>query len=232
MDPQSPRSLTEIAKQIPAEPDHVCYAYTHPPKTAGSPVLQPSSLLELVTVQLQQVNNPAPATIHGEEAAAFSRLAHFASSFLSPLPAGPSLLKDVKSSHSRHIATSALDHLTSASCTPFDDDVLLAIIPYAAGSSDLPGNVGTDVVPKILSRQFSRRSKSDFIVSVLLETAIRPHLTSWSSSRLTATGRVAAYENMASRSAPVDLKTTPPWAGEGSAMVPLFQWALNESDVR
>lgn len=180
--------------------------------------------------ELQNVNGAAAAE-HGDDAAAASRLAHFASSFLSPLPANPGSPEDRDGPHRRHLALSILDHLTSASAAHLDDDVLLAIIPYATGFA-LPPSVGTDAVPRILARQFSERSKPDFIVSAVLETAIRPRLSNWSSSRLTATGRVAAYEEAASRSAPVDVGATPPWAAEGSAMVPLFQWALNESDVR
>lgn len=228
-----PRSLTEIAGQIPSESVYVCHAcpvsvqdcmLTRPPAS------QSPSLLELVATQLRDVGNLATAG-HGEDSAAFSRLAHFARSFLTPLPACPGSPEDKDRSRCRQLSMSALYHLTTAFEASLDDHVLLAIIPYSDRAFVSPTDVITGLAPEILSRQFSRRSKSDFIVSVVLESAIRPHLSKWSSSRLTATGRVAAYEDSAPTGVAADLDASPPWVGECSTMIPLFQWALNESDV-
>ena len=196
-----------------------------------SPALQRLALLDTIAAQLQHVaSTAADENEDGEDAAAASKLAHFASSFLSPLPTSHELDRD-NGTHRCHVSMTALDRLTSASGTLLDDDILLAIVPYAGSASDLSADLLADAASKILSRQFSQqRSKSDFIVSVLLETAIRPHLSKWSSTRLTATGRAAAYEDTVTRT-PTDLTATPPWVDQGAPMIPLFQWALNESNV-
>ncbi|MBE3047737.1 Tti2 family protein [Candidatus Bathyarchaeota archaeon] len=230
MDPRPARSLAEIAGQLPPEPDRVRHVHPRPSKATCSPALQPLALLNTIATQLQHVASTATDE-HGEDTAAASKLAHFASSFLSPLPTSRELAQDKNGAHRCHVSMTALDRLTGASGTLLDDDdVLLAVVPYAGSASASSTGVLADAASKILARQFSQRSKPDFIVSVLLETAIRPHLSKWSSTRLTATGRAAAYEDTVTRT-PTDLTASPPWVEQGAPMIPLFQWALNESDV-
>lgn len=127
---------------------------------------------------------------------------------------------------------SILDTLTETPGTVFDDDVLLAIIPYADATSGSSTDDLIDASSSIISRQLSRRNKTDFIVTALLETAIKPHLSKWSSTRLTTAGRAAAYEDAGAGNTPIDLGTSPPWVAQGDTMIPLFQWALEMSDVR
>lgn len=127
---------------------------------------------------------------------------------------------------------SVLDELTEAPGTVFDDDVLLAIIPYADATFTTSTGGLIETSSSIISRQLSRRDRTNFIVSSLLETAIKPHLSTWSSTRLTAAGRAAEYEDTGTRNTHIDLGTSPPWAGQGNTMISLFQWALKNSDVR
>lgn len=199
---------------------------------AHPPVIQsPTAFLELIAPQLQDVNNTTVDEQDEKDAAAVSRLARFASSFLSPLPTSRESAGDKSRMHYCRVSMTALDRLTSSSGALLDDDVLLTIVPYNDPASASSTDVLAASASKILARQFSQRSRSDFIVSVVLETAIRPHLSKWSSARLTATGRVAAYEDSSTGNIPTDLEARPPWVDEGASMIPLFQWALNESDV-
>lgn len=206
---------------------------THFPNIACSPTVFQvwGPALELVASQLPQIGSTASLDPESDTAA-IARLGDFAGSFLSPLPTGSRLAQGETTGHYSHVAISVLDRLTCIPGALLDDAILLAIIPYVDAACAWSEGAVAGSASQILSRQFSQRNKSDFIVSVLLENTIKPQLSTWKSTRLTAAGRVAAYERPGVRQIPNDDGTAAPWAAEGAAMIPLFQWALDESDVR
>ena len=127
---------------------------------------------------------------------------------------------------------SILNQLDSEYGICLTTDALKAVAIHADPGVPWTTNESVRLSSAILSRQFTRLDKADFIITTILQETVKPQLHSWQSARLTPAGRIAQFENKLELINSPGLGTVPPWTGDGAQIISLFYWALVQSDVR
>lgn len=114
--------------------------------------------------------------------------------------------------------------------SPLDDAALITVIAYTEDSAPWTTSGGACLAAQLVQSQLPQEKLADFISGPLLQSYIRPIISSAASSRLTGSGRPVQFHHNTDASQKARLDAA--WKRCEPPVTTVFGWAVEKAHVR